>query len=400
MVQNSNCDVINFENLIVMKEEDNKHDGKLDRLSEQKIQEGIRSLLEEKELKIKWREELESNPAVLEYFKGFSNKDPKNDFLDVYLSTKYQSYAHGDMYKEKQEKSRNQWIELAHEHLGYIQQKKMFDLQCIWRAEQITIAGVDMTIDFKIWENDILNCNFIAPITADEVAMYQDFLLSNTNVDHEWFKLYEWQEYNEFKASYLDNEEKEQVDMPDWYEFHNMRTGNGSLLLLPDVRGEKEEFYVNLYRKAFAKTNAPTPHIQDSRPFLSGYNKEQVQFFVKTFEDKETQKKYQYYTEGISGFDDDDVYYTLGCILDADEMIAVEAHDNILEAIKRAYNKYWFRKIAECLPIAYEHYLFNRKMGFRYEPKGDDFYLNLKELIKGKILDAREWNGEERTLDF
>ncbi len=97
-------------------------DENIDKYTQSKIEKGIQELLNEKEIKIKWRKELEQNEAVQNYFEGFKETSIST-FIDHYLNQKYFWFQFGDMYKEIADEQRSQWIELAHDHLEIILQK-------------------------------------------------------------------------------------------------------------------------------------------------------------------------------------------------------------------------------------------------------------------------------------
>ncbi len=382
-------------------EETPQDDSNIDKYTHDKVEKGIQDLLEEKELKIKWRKELEQNEAVQNYFKNYNNSSI-DSFVNSYLSYKYLWYKYGNMYKQMTEDNQSQWIELAHEHLEIILQKKLFDLQCLWRAEQIKLEGVSICFDFDVWEHDIFNCPFIEPITKSDVKLYQEYL-SKGDVEIDRFSIgVEWQNYDDIKEAYhADNSE---IELPSWYEFHNLRTGNTKLLLLPDIRGEKEQFYQDLYFKNKEKHElqgaqpASNPN-WDSRPSLSFYDNQVVSFFVKTFENKEIQNKHIHYTEANSNENDEYYEEIFREMLDAKEPIPIKANYDFKEALALAYNEYRCTKIIAHLPLALEQYQFNIKMGFSVGDQ-EEFYDDLRKKYVERFLDGRELNGEERTLDF
>ena len=373
----------------------------LDKYANERLEKDIQDLLEEKKLKIKWRKELDQNEAIQNYFKNYSDRTVRN-FVSDYVSKKYLWFKFGDMYKSMTDASQSQWIELAHEHLEIIQQKKLFDLQCLWRAEQIQLKGVSICFDFDMWEHDIFNCPFLEPITESDIQLYQDYL-SKGDLEFDRFLLgEEWQNYDEMKEAYCtDNSD---FELPPWYEFHNLRTGNTSLLLLPNIRGDKEKFYSDLYFDNKSKQEQKLPPLTnqqdtDARPSLFAHENENMQFFVKTFENKEIQNKYNYYTEAYSDNEDDYYEEIFRNLLEAKEYVPIKAHYNFKEAIQIAYNDYKCTKIIAHLPMAFEQYLLNIKMGFSFE-KNDVFYDEFRNTYAERFMDGRELNGEERNLNF
>ena len=86
-----------------------------------------------------------------------------------------------------------EWVEAATKHLKVIQQKKLFDKQCLWRAEKIKIDGLQLCCEFLLWENNILNCPFIDPVSEEDLSDYIFFLQERAN---SYIDLYDgWQEY-------------------------------------------------------------------------------------------------------------------------------------------------------------------------------------------------------------
>lgn len=371
-------------------------------------QDKINDALNEQKLTAQWRKEIEENEAMQNYFKSFNTSSVKN-FIDSYISSKISWMRFGDFYKEKADREASQWIEQAHEHLQAILQKKLFDIQCLWRAEQIQLEGVEICFDFKIWEKDIWDCPFIEPITTDDIAMYCDYLSSAEFELQDFYDINNWQDYEQIKEAYQDDSDDD--DMPDWYEFHNTRTGNSSWLLLPDIRGEKEEFYSNLFfnSKEHLDTiaehkakNVVNPDV-DARPNLDSYPKEKLDFFVKTFEDRTVQLKHKYYSENCrygSGDRQTEHYIELFReVLDLNEPFPIQAHHDFREAVAIAYNQYKCKKIADHLPRAFEQYLFNKEMGFVVSNR-DNFYRSLRAIYTERFIKGRVLNGEAPNLDF
>ena len=140
--------------------EENLDDEGLDNYSKKKYEEGVAELEQEKALKIKWRKEIMENEAAQKYFEGYLPSSIES-FIKDYLVKKYIAFKHKDLYARQLEKNRTRWIDEANEHLKPILQKKLFDLQCLWRAEQINLEGIEIAFDFSVVQQDIFNCSFI-----------------------------------------------------------------------------------------------------------------------------------------------------------------------------------------------------------------------------------------------
>lgn len=377
-------------------------DSGLDKYSKERYQEGVAALLEEKELKIKWRKEIAENDSIQDYFKGF-HPNSVETFINHYLIKKYYAHKHSSFYESEVEKKRTGWIDEATNHLECILQKKLFDLQCLWRADQITLKSIDIAFDFLIWEKDIFNCPFLEAISTADIKMYQDFLNSG---EADRFSHYyrEWQDYRKIKKAYHDAD-AENCEMFEWYEFHNIRTGSNSMLLLPDTRGEKEDFYKKLFyknkNKELKQNGVNSNYSLEKRPYLLGEEKDMI-FFSSTFEDAENRIKlknfFDYNHESSNRRSVDELVRKMENV---NEYIPIESHYDFREAITIAYDKYYLRKVVEHLPIAHKQYLFNKSMNISLSrTEEDDFYINMRGFHYNQILDGRELNGEPRDLNF
>jgi len=387
--------------------EEQNQDSKLDKYTQDRVDKGIKELEEEKELKIKWRKEIDENEELQRYFSNYRPTSIES-FINQYLNEKYNAYRYGDMYMQIAQEERTKWIDMAHEHLGYILQKQLFDLQCLWRANEIKLIGVEKCFDFVNWSENILNCPFLKPITESDIKMYQDFLMkcnlefSNYSMDEEW------QEYDDIKESYLSDEEE--ASIPEWYEHHYTHTGTTNLLLLPNIRGEKEEFYRSLWfknkqkiseeKKIEAKRNNDPIPLIDSRPYISSFDKEVKKYIFDNFEEEQIRLQYKYYSEGVQEGIDNSFYEEIFRELsEIKEFVPIEKNHDIKEGVHKAYNSYMARKLAEHLPMAHDQYLFNRKMGLVVE-SNKEYFSDADEVYTRSILDGRELNGEPRDFNF
>ena len=104
--------------------------------------------------------EMLANAAIQNYFNQF-NATSVASFIDSYARDKKWWIYYGKRNLESKENHSIKWVAEAAEHLAIIQQKKLFDMQCLWRAEKIVIPQVKLCYEFKMWEKDILNCPFV-----------------------------------------------------------------------------------------------------------------------------------------------------------------------------------------------------------------------------------------------
>jgi hypothetical protein len=228
----------------------------------------------------------------------------------------------------------------------------------------------------------------------------------------------DWQDFDEIKEAYTAEDGDRNV--PEWYDFHNGRTGKGILFTLPDIRGEKEMFYRRLVAAdekkqkqeqlaANDEINKDTePNQQQSissKPYLWAHDRNILDFFVNTFEDKETQKMYKKYkmmTTPISerAYDYNEMWDLLA---QNNEVWPIKAHYDWREAFNNCYTSYQRHKIVKALPLAYEQYKMYREMNIPFEgPKESriELYQSLVAFVKKEILQGRKLNGEPENFDF
>jgi len=382
--------------------------------------------LEEKEKAI-WRkqkyleikEELVKNEAFQKFLER-TYPDARERFVEEYATKKVRWIEWGETYLRWVEKEDLQWFDDATSRLKEIQQKKLFDIQCLWRAEQIEIPEIKTTMDFKAWESNIFNCPFVPPVTETEVDMYIQYLQSE-NFEHQQGWLQSWQDYTGIKDAY--HSENAKRSFPDWYDFYNSRTGLTIYLSLPDIRGQKEEFYIKLCRKVMQQKDEEnrireaqkiaeakqitaentesknTEQQRDTRPSLDYSNRGWISWFVNTYEDKETQEAFKKYGgESPFGKHDEELEASIRLICRADRVVPIQGWYDWKEAIHKAADRYSRIRIAEAMPEAYEQYITNVELGIGF-PAPDDFK-PYEDWYHKTILKGRELNGEPRDFDF
>jgi len=359
---------------------------------------------------IELKAELQQNEKFQTFIQGMY-PGSRDEFIDRYAAEKVRWLEWGPNFKEWLEKEDLHWTEDATDRLKEIQQKKLFDVQCLWRAEKLQLPEIKVTYDFYTWEGDIFNCPFINPVTPEEVDMYIQYLQSQ-NFENEQGFLDRWQDYEGIKEAY--NEGNASRNFPDWYDFHNSRTGLSVYLLLPDVRGQKEEFYLSLWRaelhakseearkkqKEKPSSSPAAAGAPDTRPHLQDHKDGWLTWFVNTYEDKQTQEMFKRYG-GEHPFEDNDEFLEadLELLAKADRIVPVTGWFDWKEAIHRAADSYRRDKIMEALPLAFEQYRMNVDLHIPF-PKPDSKHIEMNNWYAKAILRGRELNGEPLDFDF
>lgn len=356
----------------------------------------------EKEFRKKTEEKLNTNEKIQAYFSNYSASSVKK-FISTYIDNKLNWYRYNEHYERSLESLDDHWLDLAAQHLEVIQQKKLFDLQCQWRAEQVQLPGVEICFDFEIWEEDILNCPFLPPVTRDEVQMYKEYLASDDADlldDYIWGSP-EWQAYTDLKQEWETG--KGDLSMPEWYMYHNNNTGASVYLLLPDVRGEKEEFYRDISfseerrindEKDKANPKAPA----ERKPDLNFYN--EVDDFLERFEDRITKKYYRASCQSSAENDEEETYTSmLSVLLKADGKVPMLADPDWREGLRKTVHRYKAGKIIEAMDDALAQYELTRSMELEFAETGRPFH-DLRDVWVKRILNGRKLNGEPENLDF
>lgn len=324
---------------------------------------------------------LRTDERLTSYFDQFNPLSVFN-FINTYAHKKAMWLEFGKSLLEIQSRRDTEWIDLAFEHLKNIQQQKLFETQCLWRAEQLTINEVEICYDFMLWEDDVLNCPFIDPISEDDINLYIEFL--NTGEDDDFNR---WQDYNDIKEAYH-NDGNSKIDFPEWYSFCIARKGGSHLLSLPNIKEDKEEFYLEAYRK---RPNPEKEKLQadwelnaDKRPSIgSTFEPKFLEWFVKTYE---TPDDYNYYKvmQKEEMKEDEDYYIELvGKLVRADEPIPISANANWKEALEDAYFSYRNKKVIEYLPLAFEHYTIQKDLNINQQDN-----LLAKNTLRKQIIES------------
>jgi hypothetical protein len=295
----------------------------------------------------------------------------------------------------------------AENMLMAILQKKLFNMQLLWRAGKLDIDEIDMCYDFQFWEKHIASCPFLAKITENEVEMIKEFLLNDNDVDQ--FDRYcgiSWQDYDSIMAK---DKRGLPSEMPEWYEFYDMRMGSGSLLILPNYKGEKEEFYLQLHRKDMQRKNPPKDYYIDPKPIICGYGKDLIEFSRYFESDKyfiELFKYYDFYEENENRDPNfDDINEAIEILFTADRPVYFPKHMNWDKAIIEAAKKYSNTRIVESVDFVYEEYQMMKDIGiskYKSREKIREEYDKdmIVRLYRESITNGRMLNGEPADFNY
>ncbi len=314
----------------------------------------------------------------------------------------------------------------AEKCLGNIQQKKLFDKQCLWRAEQFKHPAIETTQDFFYWECNVLNCPFLDPVTQEDVDLYISFL--ETYFGENLSFLGSWQDYDSYNsdrptiikmmnkpveendAEEEDAEEEDTADelMPPWYQFYDTHRGGGSLLLLPDVRKPKELAYANAAiieeQKEYEKKPAAPV---DPRPSLNLHEDGMLLDFIEEYEKDSKEVLDAYHINEDPDQDDEgleealeDAWFKLS---DCKEPFPIaRGITDWREALIMTAEQWEHKSIIKLLPIVYDEYIFRRQCGIEhpYDKQQAQTYREMADNYKARILRGRQLKGEPMDFNF
>ncbi|GAA3958880.1 hypothetical protein [Hymenobacter antarcticus] len=219
----------------------------------------------------------QDNSAVAEWLSQFQGDDGPL-FLNRYADERASALVDGNTFWHLNQREEANLVEEATERLWEIQQRKLFELHCRWRAEEVTLPAdqVELSGDFEAWGARIEKCPLVPPITAAEVEGYLAYLLSEacTDAESDFDRPRDWQDYERYRRYLLlqaEGQDPAQVsrdavhqkpqglgglaamlddfflNYPSWYAHCDALAGPPNLVLyLPDHRGSKEAYYIYL----------------------------------------------------------------------------------------------------------------------------------------------------------
>ena len=119
-------------------------------------------------------QELRINPAYHLFFMNYNEKSV-DAFIRNYARKKATYITKGPSYMKAQEQEQLKYKVIAEEALWAIQQKKLFNLQCQWRAEQVRLKGIEHCAQFQLLSANIQYCPYITPLSKAEVNLYVEY---------------------------------------------------------------------------------------------------------------------------------------------------------------------------------------------------------------------------------
>jgi hypothetical protein len=368
------------------------------------------------------RHDLLTNPRYAALFAPY-HPEAVAKFAANYGYSKHNWQYWGARAESDQTEALSQRSEAAYSRLWDIQRKKLFDLQCRWRAGQVTLPGLECTFDFGQHDADIENCTLIAPITPEELAMYCDFVRQAADFDEDVLDCYgddgglprDWQDYAGMRLHEQEcqqntpEEDCKGLWPPAWYDFHNTRTGHAQLLHLPDLRGDREKRYLDAYyahshTERVAQPILPPP--ADPRPTFLTFEQEDKlqQALLQQFETPKLRRQQAAYVaqqmrEAADKQVEADFAYLKS--LDSTEAVVLNPAADWRTALRQAVVENQRQQLLAHLPEVYESYCLRQERGISH-PKAEEsaWRSENSRWMSEILLNGRALLGEPRTFDF
>lgn len=369
-------------------------------------------------------DDLNSNEKYKEYFEKYNPASVKG-FIESYARRKAGWLEWGPNHVQREMNEKMKYKEIASSMLWEIQQKKLFNLQCHWRAREMELPGIEVSWDFLKWEQKIKTCPYIDPITQQEFDLYKAYMTSDSYMPRHFMSA--WQAYDFYRTEYLNGEGESMMPTPAWYIYYDTMMGTGSLFMLPNSKGEQEQFYLGLVKKKeeekakkskkkkTAKDQLPAiikainPRFDGKPPLIPDYKTKED--FIKKFEDKSLLK----YFRAMEKEDDtwmedqalDDCIELFSFDMEGeDKNIVFKNPDDLKESMFRAAADYELRRIVDHLDVAFEEYRMKVDNNISFQESNeimdfaDNAFNSIITFIKDQLLQGRELNGEPRDFNY
>ena len=379
-------------------------------------------------------------PDIKKLFRAYDPTSVEH-MLATYANMRVRFTKDAKYYESRAEEIGTPFFDESEERLKWIQRKKLFNLQCLWRAGKIELPGVETTYDFLRWQYDLYNCPFLPPITEEEVQLLIRFF-RDTPVEEqagEGVFDYDWQNYPYLKQCFAENEEIELQEfyetyavailddngIPPWYDYYDAFMNTEGLLALDDIKFPKEVEY----RRAHHQLKEKERKLADETAFLAQKEAQKkaskkvnkpwlglelptndaIMQLVEAFESPETKKLFANYAkaEFIENETDESLKteleeYAFSSLLAANQPIAIEGHEDWRQAVIITYRKYKFNTIISNISVAYQQYRMHIDNGIGFAPPDRLGYYTPEMVAQEKeiILQMRKLAGEPEDFNY
>lgn len=335
------------------------------------------------------------------FFKKYDVEPERiEEFLARYAKHKGNVLEKGDSFTRYKQKLDEEHKEMAWKAYGAILNRKIFILQCRWRAEQVVINDIAIAYDFWYWGRDPYNCPFIDEVTAEELELMKTFLLRPEF--RRWDLEYHdhWQDYDKFlKKPAKDARPWDRY--PDWYTFCDTHGLHPDCRSLPNIRGKKEHRYLEAGMEASRKRMKAKSRKKEIKKYLDYGNRDLMAYqLAAELGDTSTaqylgDRRHVYKGQLYPDVEDISMYFEIF----HNQKFPVRANKNWGEGLNMAADQFFARQAATVLMDTHEEYLY-RKVNDLLEKEDLDYMRIIADRYREYILEGRKLNGEPEDLKF
>jgi hypothetical protein len=343
--------------------------------------------------------EILDNNEYLTFFEQYQ-EDSVLPFVTKYAEHKANLVVYGDFTKFCRRDIMGHWQHLAWHCLSEIQHKKLFDLSCQWNAELVTdLPEIKVLNDFILVSHHVLDYPAITDISEEELQFYIRYMKSlEPDITFVTPSEYDYHDQSEIKARYSE----EQVTDIEYYDYHNIYTGNHTLLHLPNIREEKEREYIRLvHQDNFEKSGRADTNLTPQKPHLFDMEEDLIAF-AERFEDFKTASFIKDYSDWLDITDDMHTEFAIRYLSDVlPERVPISANLSWQEAICFSATAHQRSKVIELLPSIYEEYLMKKSIGVSLTNNENLIeHAGNEDWIRELVLQGRRLKGEPEDFDF
>jgi hypothetical protein len=180
--------------------------------------------------------------------------------------------------------------------------------------------------------------------------------------------------------------------------------GTGYLMMLPDIKGAEEKHYLSVWQKFNGKNHAHD--VQDEIVFTCNgpnlhLNYETLDFFIKTFENRNILQYFQAAEKKPKDIHDDSMLQDALRILQRAEVpVRLPVAEDWRESVIKGAAAYKINQIMINLPIVYDEYLFRIKSEIAFPETEDQHvfqeYQAFTTLYRQQVKEGKKLSEERK----
>ena len=104
-----------------------------------------------------FEEDMRNNPKYQPFFAPYG-KTWVDYFMKEHAEYRFKAFAQLERNRHDHDYPYKEIETMAHQFLDEILEKKLFNVQCFWRAGEIDLPYIRLTSDFNFFSKDLKNC--------------------------------------------------------------------------------------------------------------------------------------------------------------------------------------------------------------------------------------------------